>query len=111
MPGIKKPTGNATILKVEYFFEGHKGNPEGGTVTATNMVDDEDCYYFLLDDLVVADARQTISVKVYLSDGTTQEWEESVEAYVARNKSSSPVFLAFMRFADSAKAYLHGRNE
>ena len=94
--------------KVEYSFTGHKGNSVSGEVTLDNMTESNGVYYFVVPELVVADARCEITIKV-TSGNTTQTWTESVEAYVARNATNdeSGVFMAFMKFADSAKIYLH----
>lgn len=98
---------------VTYSFKNHRtGEEVSGTVAYTNTKTYADengqvIYYFVIPELVVADARQTIMISVK-SGGTTQDWEESVEAYVARNQDEADVFLAYMKFADSAHNYLHG---
>lgn len=65
--------------------------------------------------LVVADARQVITITVKNADGTEYATcQESIEAYLARyaqtGKSPSDLDAAVMKFADSAHAYLH-RND
>ena len=105
---VKNQSASATVSSVTYGFKGHKGNEPNGTVTLGQMTTGNGCYYFFLPEIVVADARSVINITVTLSDGTTESWSESVVAYVARNTNDSPVFLAFMKFADSAYNYLHG---
>lgn len=94
--------------KVEYSFTGHKGNSVSGEVKLENLTESNGVYYFVIPELVVADARCEITIKV-TSGNTTQTWTESVAAYVARNATNdeSGVFMAFMKFADSANYYLH----
>jgi len=65
--------------------------------------------YIVIDKIVVADARQVITVQ---ADGETIA-TDSVESYAKRLSKSadgSPLYEAIMRFADSARAYLH-RND
>ena len=95
---------------VTYSFTGHKGNEECHTVYYKDMGGKETSTpYILIPQLVVADARCTIEVTVCKDGTTTETWYESIEAYVARNATSGDVYYAFMKFADSAKAYLESK--
>lgn len=95
---------------VTYSFTGHKGNEERHTVYYKNMGGtDPNTPYILIPQLVVADARCTIEVTVCKDGTTTETWYESIEAYVARKATSGDVYYAFMKFADSAKAYLESK--
>ena len=61
-----------------------------------------------LSDLVYADARTLVTVIVYNSDGTVYGYaEESIESCAYRSSSGNDVFVALMKFADSARRYLY----
>lgn len=97
---------------VSYSFTGHKNNEVTGEVTLSPMkesvTDSETYYYFMIPELVVADARCAIQITV-TSGGQTVIWTESIEAYIARNADSDDAYTAFMKFADSANTYLHNK--
>ena len=58
--------------------------------------------------MVVADARQKVTITLYNGDGSVYTaTEESIEDSLARKSSVSPFFASIMKFADSAYAYLH----
>ena len=59
-----------------------------------------------LKDLVVADARQTVTCTIYNADGSEYAtFTDSIESYIAR--VSSDLNVAFMKFADSSYAVLN----
>ena len=63
-----------------------------------------------LDELVVSDARQVITITVKDASGTEVfTMQESIEEYLAR-RTQSEIEECFMKFSDSAHAYLH-RND
>lgn len=97
------------FTEITYKFIGHKNNEVETTVTADEMTASGNYLLYSIPELVVADARCTIEVTVTLSNGNTETWGESIEAYIARNATDEDgdVYYAFMTFADSAEAYLH----
>lgn len=89
------------IAKVS--FTNHYGNPVSKDYT---FVEDGSYKIVVIDLLVVADARQPITVTTTGSDGSKIVITDSIEAYLAR-RNSSDIEKAVMKFADSAYAYLH----
>ena len=66
----------------------------------------------IVDDIVLADARQLVTVTVYDADGNVYgQCADSVESYVRRGINSiySDLLVSTMKFADSAYDYLHNR--
>ena len=59
----------------------------------------------VLEELVVADGRQEITVKVYDGETVVAEAIDSMESYVARMNSSAPLYEQLMKFSDSAYTY------
>ena len=95
-------------MYVQFSYKGHKGN----SVTSEKLYPQNTADgYITVPELVVADSRCPVTVTVYNADGTVvASWTESIESYVGRNAADDPVFLAFMKFSDSAKVYLHNKN-
>ena len=93
---------------VTYTFTGHKGNKVTKTVAYADIVAADNC--IMIPELVVADARCKITVTVK-TNTADESWTESIEAYVARKAEDDEngVFMAFMKFADSAYTYLHNK--
>lgn len=93
---------------ITYSFTNH--NNRKIVQTAPVQYDEKNrISYIVIDKIVVADARQVITVQ---ADGVTIA-TDSVESYAKRLSKSadgSPLYEAIMRFADSARAYLH-RND
>lgn len=96
---------------VTYTFTGHKGNKVTNIIPYEKIVEAGDLV--MIPELVVADARCEITVSVKAVE-TEEIWTESIEAYLARkledntdNDADLNVFIAFMKFADSAHDYLH----
>lgn len=70
---------------------------------------------FVIDQLVVADARQKITVTVYNADGSVYSTcTDSVVSYTARARAAqangAELYESIMNFADSAKVYLENKN-
>ena len=92
-------------------FTGHKGNVVDRTVAGKDFGVNGSFRYILIDDLVIADARQEITITIYNTDGSVYTvCQESIQDYLARRSSVSSLFETIMKFADSAYAYLH-RND
>jgi hypothetical protein len=58
-----------------------------------------------LEELVVADGRQAVTVKVYDGETVVAEVTDSMESYVARMNGTSNLFQQLMKFSDSAYNY------
>ena len=73
-----------------------------------------DIYKIVVDDVVLADARQLVTVTVYNADGTVfGAGSDSMESYVARAESNNAdtygLYANIMRFATSAYNYIINR--
>ena len=110
-----------SIAKIEYTFANHWYDGDHGLeadAPVTRWEYHDGSATFSIRYLVVADARQIITIKVCDKDGTPLgNWEDSIESYCARiinnagaTDSQKAVCTAFMKFADSAEAYLEGGN-
>lgn len=91
-----------------YYYTDHCGNVRSVMVDGKDFIMAGTLYGIELSQLVYADARQLVTVKVYNADGTLYAGaKDSIESYVDRSGTTDPLFDALMRFADSAKVYLH----
>ena len=63
-------------------------------------------YGVIIPDIMVADARQDVTVTLTFADGTTKTVTDSIASYVARNNSEG-IYGAIMDFSDAAYTYLH----
>ena len=92
-------------------YSNHYGKKISYDVAGTEFGKAGSYHYVTVDSLVVADARQVVTITIYNADGTVYTTcQESIEDYIARQASTSDVYVATMKFADSAYAYLH-RND
>ena len=65
-------------------------------------------YVIEFDALVVADARQVVTCTIKDSDGNVVTTiKDSLASYAKRNIEKDDIYEAFMKFADSAYAYMH----
>ena len=91
-----------------YYYTDHYGQIRTVRVDGKDFITAGTLLGIELSELVYADARTLVTVKVYETDGTLFSGvKESMESYVDRSGVSDPLFDALMKFADSAKAYLH----
>ena len=91
-------------------FVNHLGEAVHMDVAGSEFGLNSGMYYIDIDKLVIADARQEITIKIYNADGSLYtECHESIEDYLARKGSSgvSELYAATMKFSDSAYAFLH----
>ena len=96
--------------KVE--FTDHYGNKVSENVSGSEFGVSGSFFYINIDELVIADARQVITITVYNADGSVYTTcQESIEDYLARGDSVNNLYAAIMRFADSAYAYLHRKDQ
>jgi len=99
-------TGLTTDMTAEISFKNHKGIVI--TERVHPIVSDDNMIVVDIDQIVVADARQDVSVTVYNTDGTVYgSATDSIESYVARMTRSAVLYEMIMKFSDSAYAYLH----
>jgi hypothetical protein len=92
---------------VLFTWTDHKGEDhEVKTIFTTTANGD---YAVELDQLVVADARQLVTCTVYDSNGNIiVVATDSIEGNIARVSAACQVlYESFMKFSDSAYAYLH----
>ena len=89
-------------------YNDHYGAPKNYRIEGTEFGLSGSYYYLDIDTLVVADARQVITVTIYNADGSVYTTcQESIEDYLARRSSVSDLFGAIMRYADAAYDYFH----
>ena len=90
-------------------FTDHKGNDhetrvEGSAFTEYNST----VYGVVVDDLVVADGDQLVTVTVYDANGNAvASASDTVNSYAARMMDGDPMFEAVAKFTTSAYAYFH----
>lgn len=90
-----------------YTYTDHNGVTKSYIVHGYDFINVGGMYGVELNALVYADARSPVTVKVYTGNGAlVAEATDSIESYVNRS-GNTELFAALMRFADSAKAYLH----
>lgn len=92
-----------------YTYTDHAGVQQTETVKFEDMICiGVDTYGISLDKLVVADARQLVTVIVYTADGQVHGGAiDSIESYCKRSSVFMPLSLVLMQFSDSAYAYFH----
>jgi len=94
-------------MKAVVTFTNHKNEVIS---VEKNLVLDNGYYVVEIEELVVADIRQKITVSIYDGNTLVETTEESIEEYFARRidagTTSSAVEEAFTKFALSAKEYL-----
>lgn len=96
---------HAVISYVDHYGETKEIEVDGAEFELNNGA-----YVIYVSSIVVADARQDVTVTVYDGETVVAYATDSVESYVARamaGNSSDPLFEMIMKFADSAYAYLH----
>ena len=93
-------------------FKHHNGQDVAVEIPGSEFGTSGNVYYVPIDEIVVADARQPITITVKNADGSVYTTcQDSIEDYLARYTSTiSDINTAVMKFADSAYAYLH-RND
>ncbi len=91
-----------------YSYTDHNGTAQNVTVNGEDFISVNGMYGIELSELVYADARTLVTVRVYNADGTLYSGaKDSIQSYVNRSGETDPLFNALMKFTDSAKAYLH----
>jgi len=86
----------------------HYGDRQTFTVEGENFGLHNGLWYVSVNKLVVADCSELVTVKVY--DGNNDEFAnvvDSMENYIGRMSAKDPLYEAIMRFAISARSYLH----
>jgi hypothetical protein len=92
-----------------FTWKDHKGVSHRETIDGTDYVTNNGLFVVELEELVVADARQIVTCTIYdRNDNVITVVKDSVESNVARRTASTEeLYVGFMKFADSAYAYLH----
>ncbi len=90
-------------------FTDHKGNVhenrvEGDAFSKYNST----TYGVVVDDLVVADGDQLVTVRVYNADGSlVANASDTINSYAVRQGGSDPLYEMVEKFTASAYAYFH----
>lgn len=95
-----------------FTWTDHNGNSKSVRVENTDYATSEGMYAVELDELVVADARQLVTCTIYNAsdDSVVTTVVDSVESNAARRtENTEKLYVAFMKFADSAHVYLHSK--
>ena len=101
-------TGVDRTMYAQYTYTDHNGKIQSVFVTGEEFVKAGDLYAVELNKLVYSDARQLVTIQLYDSEGKLLSTvQDSIESYVNRSDATTPLFECLMKFADSAKAYLH----
>ncbi len=99
--------GMTTDMTAKIEYTNHRGVLVSETVTPENV---NGTVMVVIDQIVVADGRQDVTVTVYNTDGSVYgSATDSMESYLSR-VGSDDLYNAIMIFSDSAYAYLH-RND
>ncbi len=98
-------------MTAEISFTDHYGEDKNCTVAGSEFepvtYKGEACYSITVDELVMADARQPVTVTVKDTDGNVvTSATDSVESYIARMSNTGTLYEAIMKFSDSAAAGL-----
>ena len=89
-------------------FVDHYGDRQTITVEGEDFGLYSGYWYVSVNKLVVADCSEEVTVKIY--DGNNEEIADavdSIENYIGRMSDVDPLYEAIMRFAVSARVYLH----
>ena len=100
-------------MTAEISFTNHSGKEVTRTVSNSEFVPNGPFYMVVVNDIVLADARQAVTVKFFKNGVLYSTFINSLEAYVSTQVAKTtcdPLYPSIMRFADSAYAYLH-RND
>ena len=95
-----------------FTWKDHYGKSHEKRVEGKDYQTSSGMFVIELDELVVADARAKVTCTIYNSadDSVVTTVVESVESEVAGTSDTSTakaLYVAFMKFADSAYAYMH----
>ena len=91
-----------------YSYRDQTGKLQNIRVNGDDFVSAGDVKGIELNKLVYADARTLVAVTVYNSDGSEYgSAQDSIESCAKRSTSGDDVFIALMKFADSARNYLY----
>ncbi len=98
-------------MTAEVSFTDHYGETKKYTIAGSEFepvtYKGEACYSITIDELVMADARQLVTVTVKDIDGNVVTFAtDSVESYIARMSNTGTLYEAIMKFSNSAAAGL-----
>jgi hypothetical protein len=89
-------------------FTDHKGNAHQVRVEGSEFVKNGANYGVVVDELVVADGDQLVTVTVYNANGKeVASASDTVNSYAVRMMGSDALFEAVAKFTTSAYAYFH----
>ena len=92
-------------------FTDHYGNAKCEEIAGSDFGISGTVKYIASKKIAIADARQVLTITVYNADGTVfVQTQDSIADYLARSietNASKDLYYAIMKFADSAKEFLH----
>ena len=108
---------DTTGMYGEITFTSHTGKEQSVAIAASdlqvmNSTNKQNLCLVTVDEIVLADASQPITVTIYNADGTIYgQGVDSVESYACRSagREQGEIAQYMMRFANSAYEYLHNR--
>ena len=101
-------TGLDRTMYAVYSYTNHNGIVQQVTVSGADFIEAGGLYGIELNKIVYADARQLVTIEIYTADGALiSTVQDSIESYANRKGETDPLVDALMKFADSAKIYLH----
>lgn len=99
---------NLTNVKATVSFTDHYSKAHDITVLGKDFIQyNASTFGVVVDELVVADCRQPVEVKVYSGDQLIASATDSIESYTARSDSENPIYVSIMKFAIAANNYFH----
>ena len=94
-------------MYAEVTYTNHRGIEKTITIDGASFGSNNGYSIVTVDALVVADARQDVTCRVYDASGDlVASVTDSVASYTARN-TDSELFVLMMKYSDSAYAYFH----
>ena len=98
-------------------FTDHYGTKKTVTIEGSEFVPNGSYYTFIIEETVVADARQLIKCEIYSGTEVVATVTDSIESYARRatDNSSNDDYIALyemmMKFSDSAMQYLNSKED
>ena len=94
-------------MKAVVTFTNWEGKEITKEIPGTEFVKNGGYYVIIIEETVIADARQEINCKIVDTDGNTvAEVTDSIASYADRTTKTPDLYEAIMKFSDSALAYL-----
>jgi hypothetical protein len=89
-------------------FTNHRGTEKNVIVQSSAFTANGSAKVVTVENLVVADGRQSVTCKLYSADGELiGSVTDSLESYTARNNGKDILFTRMMQYSDSAYRFFH----